>query len=105
MTQVLTNLLRGSFASLEDLPDNVRNDALLDLAKLASEGGLSGKINLCQLLIFFFFAADMQEKVFTELAQNLNSLPPQTRAKGNAFIEDLIKSKSFIRRKKKKILL
>jgi hypothetical protein len=49
MTQVLTNLLRGSFASLEDLPDSVRNDALLDLAKLASEGGLSGKISLCQL--------------------------------------------------------
>ena len=43
MTQVLTSLLRGDFASLEDLPTNVRNDALLDLAKLASDGKLSGK--------------------------------------------------------------
>jgi hypothetical protein len=25
----------------------------------------------------------MQEKIFTELAQNLSSLPPQVRAKGN----------------------
>jgi hypothetical protein len=32
--------------------------------------------------LFFFFEAEMQEKVFTELAQNLNSLPPQMRAKG-----------------------
>jgi hypothetical protein len=44
----------------------------------------------------------MQEKVFSELAQNLNSLPPQMRAKGNAFIQglikkSLIKSQSFIR--------
>jgi hypothetical protein len=44
----------------------------------------------------------MQEKVFSELAQNLNSLPPQIRAKGNAFIQSLIKkslikSQSFIR--------
>ena len=43
ITQVLTSLLRGDFASLDDLPANVRNDALLDLAKLASEGKLSGK--------------------------------------------------------------
>jgi hypothetical protein len=28
----------------------------------------------------------MQEKVFTELAQNLTSLPPDMRAKGNLFI-------------------
>ncbi len=45
MTQVLTSLLRGDFASLEDLPANVRNAALLDLAKLASEGKLSCKID------------------------------------------------------------
>jgi len=45
VTQVLTSLLRGDFTSLEDLPVNVRNDALLDLAKLASEGKLSGKID------------------------------------------------------------
>ncbi len=45
ITQVLTSLLRGNFASLEDLPSNVRNGALLDLAKLASEGKLSGKID------------------------------------------------------------
>jgi hypothetical protein len=44
MTQVLTSLLRGDFASLEDLPASVRNGALLDLAKLASEGKLSSKI-------------------------------------------------------------
>jgi hypothetical protein len=46
MTQVLTSLLRGDFASLEGLPVNVRNNALLDLAKLANEGKLSGKIDL-----------------------------------------------------------
>ncbi len=46
MTQVLTSLLHGSFASLEDLPANIRNDALLDLAKLANEGRFSGKIDL-----------------------------------------------------------
>ena len=44
MTQVLTSLLRGSFASLDDLPANVRDNAILDLAKLASEGKLSCKI-------------------------------------------------------------
>lgn len=43
MTQVLSSLLRGDLAALEDLPPNVRNDALLDLAKLAGEGKLSGK--------------------------------------------------------------
>ncbi|CAF1151697.1 unnamed protein product [Rotaria sordida] len=77
MTQVLTSLLRGDFTSLDDLPANVRNDALLDLAKLASEGKLS---------------VEMQEKVFTELAQNLASLPPEMRAKGSQITEQLIKS-------------
>ncbi|CAF1088982.1 unnamed protein product [Rotaria sp. Silwood1] len=66
MTQVLTSLLKGDFASLENLPANVRNDALLDLAKLAREGKLS---------------VAMQEKVLTELAQNLSALPPEVRAK------------------------
>ena len=46
LTEVLTSLLRGDFASLDDLPVNVRNDALLDLVKLAGEGKLSGKIVL-----------------------------------------------------------
>ena len=57
MTQVLTSLLRGDFASLEDLPANVRNGALLDLAKLASEGKLSGKKNkiLYQIIIFSIY--------------------------------------------------
>ena len=46
VTQVLKSLLQGDLASLNDLPANVRNDALLDLAKLASEGKLSCKIDL-----------------------------------------------------------
>ena len=44
MTQVLSNLLQDGFGSLDDLPENVRNDMLLELAKLASEGKLSGKV-------------------------------------------------------------
>ena len=45
MTQVLSNLLQDGFGSLDDLPENVRNDMLLELAKLASEGKLSGKVH------------------------------------------------------------
>ena len=44
MTQVLSNLLQDGFASLDDLPANVRNDVLLELAKLAGEGKLTGLI-------------------------------------------------------------
>lgn len=44
MTQVLSSLLQGNFASLEDLPASIRNNALLDLAKLAGDGKLSGNI-------------------------------------------------------------
>lgn len=43
ITKVLTSILQGDFSSLDDLPPNIRNDALLDLVKLASEGKLSGK--------------------------------------------------------------
>ncbi len=43
LTQVLSSLLQDGFASLEDLPSKVRNDVLLELAKLASEGKLSCK--------------------------------------------------------------
>ncbi len=83
MTQVLTSLLRGDFQSLEDLPANVRNGALLDLAKLASEGKLSGKKNkILYEIINYFISAEMQEKVFAELAHNLTTLPPEMRAKG-----------------------
>ncbi|CAF1010666.1 unnamed protein product [Adineta steineri] len=74
MTQVLTSLLRGDLAALDDLPPTIRNQALLDLATLLSEGKLTGA---------------MQEKVFTELAQSLSSLPPDIRAK---VAEQLIKS-------------
>ncbi|CAF4444951.1 unnamed protein product, partial [Rotaria magnacalcarata] len=63
----LTNLLRGNFSSLEDIPASVRNEALLDLAKLAGDGKLP---------------IEMQQKVFAELAKNLNSLPPEMRARG-----------------------
>jgi len=43
MTQVLNHLLRGDFTSLDDLPENIRNNAILDLVKLAKDGKLSGK--------------------------------------------------------------
>lgn len=52
MTQVLTSLLQGDFKSLNDLPTNVRNDALLDLAKLAGDGKLSGKIDFILINCF-----------------------------------------------------
>ncbi|CAM4757594.1 unnamed protein product [Rotaria magnacalcarata] len=74
VTQVLTNLLRGNFSSLEDIPASVRNEALLDLAKLAGDGKLP---------------IEMQQKVFAELAKNLNSLPPEMRAR---VTEQLIRS-------------
>ena len=45
MTQVLSTLLKDGFSSLEDLPSNVRNDVLLELAKLAGQGKLSGEQN------------------------------------------------------------
>jgi hypothetical protein len=88
MAQVLSSLLRGDLSLLEDLPPNIRNQALLDLAKLASEGKLSGKIDIIlnnNISLIFFFAGEMQEKVLTELAQNLSSLPPDMRAKGKCF--------------------
>lgn len=56
ITQVLTSLLRGDFGSLDDLPANVRNDALLDLAKLAGEGKLSGEYFRCIVESWHFFS-------------------------------------------------
>ncbi len=94
MAQVLSSLLRGDLSLLEDLPPNIRNQALLDLAKLASEGKLSGKIDIIlnnNISLIFFFAGEMQEKVLTELAQNLSSLPPDMRAKGKCFTYFLMK--------------
>ena len=35
---------------------------------------------MCSIAVLF--AAEMQEKVLSELAQNLNTLPPTMRAKG-----------------------
>lgn len=42
MTQVLSTLLKDGFSSLEDLPEKVRNEVLVELAKLAGQGKLSG---------------------------------------------------------------
>ncbi|UJR26661.1 hypothetical protein I4U23_007978 [Adineta vaga] len=74
MARVLDSLFQDDFASLQDLPESIRNKAILDLAKLISEGKL---------------ADAMQEKVLVGLAQNLSSLPPDIRAK---VTEQLIKS-------------
>ena len=55
MTQVLSTLLQDGFGSLEDLPENVRNDMLLELAKLAGEGKLSGRVQGVLNEIFLTF--------------------------------------------------
>ncbi|CAF0766237.1 unnamed protein product [Adineta ricciae] len=74
MARVLDSLFQNDFESLEDLPENIRNNAILHLATLISEGKLTDA---------------MQEKVLVGLAQNLKSLPPDIRAK---VTEQLIKS-------------
>ena len=43
MARVLDSLLQNNFESLEDLPENIRNNAILHLATLISEGKLTGK--------------------------------------------------------------
>lgn len=60
MTQVLSNLLQDGFSSLEDLPANVRNDVLLELAKLAGEGKLTGSIEIHFFIIIFKNKVDIR---------------------------------------------